>query len=580
MDVSGRPIKVIKYATDITQEKLRQADYQSQITAIEKSQGVMTLSLDGLVLGMNANLLATLGYRLDEIVGRHHRTLMEPGEVETPGYAAFWRTLRLGKFLSGRYKRIGRDGREIWLQASYNPIFDLNGKLDRIMKFAIDITADVAMAEAFEDAKRQAHHDPATALPNRTRLASFLSTHLAAPQAQLAVMYLDLDRFKAINDTHGHPAGDKVLGEVADRLRRSLKPDQIAARIGGDEFVIAAPHLSQVDVARHCQQLLEVIAEPICHEGHELYVGLSIGVAMAPTDGTSPDELLRAADTALYRSKHDGRGRYCFFSAGVSDRMEGEQRLTEDMRQGIAKGEFVLEYQPRFDVLTGSIRSAEALVRWQHPTHGRMAPDLFIPLAERNSLILPLGAWVLQTACRTACAWPGETGVSVNVSPVQFREGRLVEQVRHALQVTGLAPHRLELELTEGVLLGDTTRAGVTMRELKALGVRLAIDDFGTGYASLSYLRLYAFDVIKIDRQFIHDLDVIPGGRAIVQAILALGKALGLMVTAEGVETRRQLDLLIEDDCLEVQGFLMARPMAAPQLDQLLETPCSWSSNP
>jgi len=211
-------------------------------------------------------------------------------------------------------------------------------------------------------------------------------------------------------------------------------------------------------------------------------------------------------------------------------------------------------------------------VRWQHPTQGRMAPDLFIPLAEHSSLILPLGAWVLQAACRTACAWPGETGVSVNVSPVQFRDGRLVEQVRHALQVTGLAPHRLELELTEGVMLSDTERAGATMRELKALGVRLAIDDFGTGYASLSYLRLYAFDVIKIDRQFIHDLDVIPGGRAIVQAILALGKALGLMVTAEGVETQRQLDLLIEDDCLEVQGFLLARPMTAAQLDALLAT--------
>ncbi|WP_296307317.1 PAS domain S-box protein, partial [Pseudomonas sp.] len=305
MDVSGRPIKVIKYATDITREKLRQADYESQITAIEKSQGVMTLSLDGTVLGMNANLLATLGYRLEEIMGRHHRTLMDPSEVDIPEYGLFWHTLRSGKFLSGRYKRIGRDGREIWLQASYNPIFDLNGKLDRIMKFAIDITADVAMAEAFEDAKRQAHHDPATSLPNRTRLASFLSTHLADAAdtgSRLAVMYLDLDRFKAINDTHGHPVGDKVLGEVADRLRRSLKPDQIAARIGGDEFVIAAPHSSEEAVATHCQGLLEAIAQPIIHDSQELFVGLSIGVAMAPTDGTTPDELLRAADTALYRS--------------------------------------------------------------------------------------------------------------------------------------------------------------------------------------------------------------------------------------------------------------------------------------
>ncbi|HSU21984.1 MAG TPA: PAS domain S-box protein [Variovorax sp.] len=568
MDVTGRPTKVIKYATDITREKLRRADFQSQITAIDKSQGTMTLSLEGVILNANANLLATLGYRLEDIVGRDHAILLEPEVAGTPAYEAFWDTLRSGQFVSGRYKRIGRDGREIWLQASYNPIFDLDGELDRVMKFAIDITADVAMAEAFEDARRQAHHDAATSLPNRIRLASFLSTHLTDERSRLAVMYLDLDRFKAINDTHGHHVGDKVLGAVADRLRRSLRADQIAARIGGDEFVIAAPHLNEEEITRYCQHVLELLAAPIVHDGGELFIGASIGIAMAPNDGTSPDELLRAADTALYRSKRNGRGTYCFFSTRMNDRLQASRRLTDDMRRGIAAGEFYLEFQPRFDAHTQTIRSAEALVRWHHPEHGRMAPDLFIPLAERSGLILPLGDWVLLTACQTARDWPG-IGVSVNVSPVQFRDGRLVERVRHALEASGLAPGRLEIELTEGVLLEDAKRAGATMRELKEVGVRLAVDDFGTGYASLSYLRSFPFDVIKIDRQFIGDLEPITGGRAIVQAILALGKALGLTVTAEGVETDRQLEMLVEDHCSEVQGFLLARPMAAAQLGAL-----------
>jgi diguanylate cyclase (GGDEF)-like protein len=412
-------------------------------------------------------------------------------------------------------------------------------------------------------------YDAVTLLPNRVRLADFLRVHLGQDSAQLAVMYLGLDCFKEINDTHGHHVSNKVLGAVADRLRRSLRPDQIAASMGGEEFVIAAPHLDEEEITRYCQHVLELLTAPIVHEGGELFIGASIGIAMAPTDGTSPDELLRAADTALYRSKNNGRGTYCFFSTRMNDRLQANRRLTDEMRRGIAAGEFFLEFQPRFDAHTRTIRSAEALVRWQHPEHGRMAPDLFIPLAERSGLILPLGDWVLFNACLTACDWP-EIGVSVNVSPVQFRDGRLVERVRHALDASDLAPGRLEIELTEGVLLEDAKRAGTTMRELKALGVKLAVDDFGTGYASLSYLRSFPFDVIKIDRQFIGDLEPIVGGRAIVQAILALGKALGLTVTAEGVETDRQLEMLVEDHCAEVQGFLLARPMAAAQLSVFL----------
>ena len=569
-DPAGRVRKVVKYATDITQEKLRQADFQSQIEAISKSQGVITFRVDGTILDANANLLATFGYALDEVVGRHHRMLMEPGVADTEAYAQFWQTLRSGKFVSGRHKRIGKDGRELWLQASYNPVYDLNGQLTRIIKFASDVTADVALAQAFEDAQRQAQHDAATSLPNRTRLSAFMAAALTHPQARLVVLYLDLDRFKPINDTYGHPVGDKVLGEVADRLRRSLKSDQLAARIGGDEFVIAAPNLADEEIDAYCQQLLETIAAPIRGDVGNLEVGASIGVAVSPADGTTPDELLRSADTALYRSKHNGRNTYCFFANEMNDRVTASRRMIEEMRRGIAAGEFYLDFQPRFDARTQSIRSAEALVRWAHPQRGRIGPDDFIPLAEKSGLILPLGDWVLQTACEAAVQWP-EIGVSVNVSPVQFRDARLVQRVRDVLANAGLAPQRLEIEITEGVLMDDAEGAGIVLRELKALGVRLAIDDFGTGYASLSSLRSFPFDVIKIDRQFIADIEERDGSRDVVKAILALGKALGLSVTAEGVETDGQLQTLIEDHCAEVQGFLLGRPMTAPMLVEMVE---------
>jgi diguanylate cyclase (GGDEF)-like protein/PAS domain S-box-containing protein len=569
-DPTGRVRKVVKYATDITQEKLRQADFQSQIVAINKSQGVITFAVDGTILDANPNFLATFGYTLEEMVGRHHRMLLEPGVAETPEYKEFWRTLREGKFVAGRHKRIGKDGRELWLQASYNPVYDLGGKLTRIIKFASDVTSDVALAQAFEDAQRQAQHDAATSLPNRTRLSAFMASALTHPKARLALLYLDLDRFKPINDTYGHPVGDKVLGEIADRLRRSLKADQLAARIGGDEFVIAAPNLTDEELDAYCQHLLQAIAAPIRSDVGDLEVGVSIGVAVSPADGSTPDELLRAADTALYRSKHNGRGTYCFFANEMNDRVTASRRMIEEMRRGIAAGEFYLDFQPRFDARTQSIRSAEALVRWAHPQRGRIGPDDFIPLAEKSGLILPLGDWVLQTACEAAVQWP-DIGVSVNVSPVQFRDGRLVQRVKEVLSGAGLAPERLEIEITEGVLMDDAEGASVVLRELKDLGVQLAIDDFGTGYASLSSLRSFPFDVIKIDRQFIADIEQRDGSRDVVKAILALGKALGLSVTAEGVETDGQLQTLIEDHCAEVQGFLLGRPMTAPKLIEMVE---------
>lgn len=569
LDMNGRPFKIIKYAADVTAQKLRQADYGSQIEAINKSQGVVVFALDGTILDANTNFLDMVDYAIDEVRGQHHRLLVERDLASSEDYQAFWETLRTGEYHSGLYKRIGKDGREVWIQASYNPILDLNGQPAKVIKYATDVSSNVALAEAFDDAKRQAQHDSATSLPNRVKLSAFMESGLGGAEASMAIFYIDLDRFKPINDTFGHHVGDRVLGEVADRMRRALREDQMVARVGGDEFVIAAPGMPIDAIERFCQHLYEIIAVPIRHDGGDIHVGMSVGIAIAPTDGTTPDELLRAADAALYRSKQNGRGQFSFYATEMNEKIIAQRKLAEDMRHSLSAGHFYLEYQPRFDTHANKIRSVEALVRWAHPERGRISPADFIPLAEQNGLIVPLGDWILKSACETAASWEG-IGVSVNVSPVQFRDGNLVKTVREALEFSALDPVLLELEITEGVLLEDADRAIKVLDELKNLGVKLAMDDFGTGYSSLSYLRNFPFDVIKIDRSFISDLDTRESARPIVQAILGLGKALGLSVTAEGVETKEQLALLAADQCNEVQGFLMAKPLRAQQIDELL----------
>ena len=530
---------------------------------------MVTLALDGTILDMNDGYLATLGYERAEVVGQHHSMLVDPDYAAAPEYTVFWDTLRTGKFLSNRYRARGKGGREVWIQATYNPIPGLDGKPFRILKLATDVSSDVAMAEAFRDAQRQAHHDATTALPNRVRLASYMAAALASPNGRVVVFYLDLDRFKPINDAFGHDVGDRVLGEVADRLRRALAPDQLAARVGGDEFVVVAPDLRDDAIVTLSQKLLDAISAPIAHETGDLSIGSTIGIAISPMDGDTPDVLLRAADTALYRAKQSRRGTFSFYTASMTDRVATYRNLVEDIRRGLAAGQFFLEYQPRFDTRTHRIRSAEALVRWAHPDRGALAPAEFIPFAEKCGLIVPLGEWVLRTACLTATAWPG-IGVSVNVSPVQIRSGDFVELVTDILAETGLAPHRLELEVTENVLLENARRSGASLEKLKRLGVRLAMDDFGTGYSSLSVLKNFPFDVLKIDRQFVADLEERGAGEAVIRAILALGSSLGLSVTAEGVETSQQLRLLAEHGCDEVQGYHLARPISARAVSELL----------
>ncbi|WP_058088487.1 bifunctional diguanylate cyclase/phosphodiesterase [Aquabacterium parvum] len=570
LDMNGRVFKVMKYATDITAEKLRQADYQGQIEAINKSQDVVVFDLGGHITDANERFLQTVGYERSELVGQHHSMLVDPDTAASEEYARFWQTLRSGQHHAGLYKRQGKGGKEVWIQASYNPILDLNGRPFKVVKFATDVSANVAMAEAYDEAKRQAHLDAATSLPNRAKLSSFLSTHLANSAGTLALFYVDLDHFGQVNELHGHRTGDRVLGEVADRLRRLLREDQMVARVGGDEFVIAAPGMGADVVERFCQTMMEKIASPILGgEGEEVCVGMSIGIAMAPTDGSTADELLRAADAALTVPKKNGGGTRSYFSDELNARLHGQRKLIEDMRNSFTAGDFYIEYQPRFEAQGLHMRSVEALARWFHPERGRVSPAEFIPLAEQSGLIVTLGEWILRKACEQAASWHG-IGVSVNLSPVQFNDDDIVLKVSQALELSGLPAHLLELEVTEGVLLTDARRALDVLNALKAIGVKLAIDDFGTGYSSLSYLRNFPFDVIKIDRSFVRDLDAQNSSRPIVQAILALGKAIGLSVTAEGVETQSQLDQLTADGCDEIQGFLLAMPSAVSEIDAIV----------
>ena len=388
----------------------------------------------------------------------------------------------------------------------------------------------------------------------------------------MAVLCLDLDRFKPVNDTLGHPVGDALLRAVAARLLACVREGDTAARLGGDEFAVLQAGAGQPEAAGAlARRLVEALSAPYEVLGHQVVVGASVGVALAPGDGRDPDELLKRADMALYRAKADGRGTFRSFEPGMDARLQARRLLELDLRKALAAGELELHYQPLVDLRTGAVSALEALLRWRHPARGLVPPGEFVPLAEEIGLIVPVGGWVLRRACADAAGWPGGVRVAVNLSAAQFRGRELVAAVVGALAAAGLAPARLELEITETVLLRDGEATLATLRELRALGVRIAMDDFGTGYSSLGYLRSFPFDKIKIDRCFVRDLGASADCEAIVRAVTGLGGSLGIATTAEGVETEEQLERLRAEGCDEAQGFHLGRPMPAADVRALLD---------
>jgi len=421
--------------------------------------------------------------------------------------------------------------------------------------------------------QRLAAHDELSLLPNRRTFDIRLDQELAQVDRSgsgLAVLLLDLDRFKAVNDTYGHTAGDELIRQVAERLSGIVRLGDTVARIGGDEFGIIQTH---TQLPSGCvalgERILASLTEPFLIMGVETTIGCSIGIALAPQDGTDRETLLKLADTALYQSKNTGRNRYSFFEAQMNRALDLKRMVEDDLRQAIADDQLVLHYQPQVSIDGSTIVGVEALVRWPHPVHGMVPPSEFIGIAEERGLIMPLSEWVLRKACEEAKRWKG-VRLAVNVSPIQFRHKDFVANVIRIIDETGFDPSQLELELTEGVLIEDADAAEIAMMDLRAHGVGLALDDFGTGYSSLIYLRRFAFDKIKIDRSFLEYMETTGESAILVHSIAHLGRALGLRVCAEGVETAEQHRFLQAIGCHELQGFLFSKGVPAGEIDRLL----------
>jgi diguanylate cyclase (GGDEF)-like protein len=430
--------------------------------------------------------------------------------------------------------------------------------------------------EAQAKISHMARHDALTNLPNRVLFHEQLEQELsrAKPGDQLAVLCLDLDHFKDINDSLGHPVGDALLKEVGRRLRSTVGEHDTVARLGGDEFAVVQIGRSEEAAARAlASRLVEVTSAPYEIDDHQIVVGVSIGIALSPQDGSNPDELLKNADLALYRAKADGRGTYRYFETGMDARAQARRLLEMDLRAALSRDEFEAYYQPIRDVASDRVVAFEALLRWNHPQRGLISPASFIPLAEETGLIVQLGERVLRSACAEAATWPDDVGVAVNLSPVQFRGENLVASVTEALAASGLAARRLELEITESVLLQNSEATLTTLHRLRAMGVRISLDDFGTGYSSLSYLRSFPFDKIKIDRSFVSELATREDSVAIIRAVTGLGRSLGIVTTAEGVENDAQLELLRREGCTQAQGYLFSKPRPACEVALMLASP-------
>jgi diguanylate cyclase (GGDEF)-like protein len=419
-----------------------------------------------------------------------------------------------------------------------------------------------------------AHHDPLTGLGNRVLLREQIEEALA--QARLttetmAILFIDLDGFKSINDTLGHSLGDALLKCLADRLKGSLRESDKIARLGGDEFaVIQMAEEQPKGASALASRLIDIIRTPCLVEGHQLMVGASIGIAVASPDKHDPERLLKSADLAMYRAKADGRGTYRFFEPEMDARAQARRLMEVDLRRASIETAFELYYQPIIDLKRNRVTSLEALIRWRHPQRGFIPPEEFIPLAEEIGVIGPLGEWVLRQACVDAVKWPENVRVAVNLSPVQFKHGGLLSAVADALATSGLPASRLDLEITESVLLEKTDVNLATLNQLNDLGVRISMDDFGTGYSSLSYLRSFRFDKIKIDRSFVRDLAKNSDSLAIVRAIADLGTSFGMTIIAEGVETEDQLKHVELEGCTEVQGFLFSAPRPASEIPLII----------
>jgi diguanylate cyclase (GGDEF)-like protein/PAS domain S-box-containing protein len=561
----GAQLGAFVMISDITRHRQAEQDSRDSEERMRKfvaatTEGILFHS-DGVISDVNDALVAITGHGRDELVGRHTLDFVaeEHRQLVTDHVSA-------GAEFAYECDVLHKDGHRVPVEIVGKTVHK-GGET-----FRLAVVRDISERKRAEERIQYlARHDALTGLPNRAFLSERLEAMLALArrhEVAAAILFIDLDNFKTVNDSLGHHAGDELLVEVASRLKGALRDADIVARLGGDEFLVALADLGAPgDATRVATKLLAAISAPITLEGRQVYVTPSIGISLFPRDGEAVDELIRNADAAMYRAKETGRSNFQFYGPGLSESATATLALEATLREASLRGEFAIHYQPQF-ALDGRMTGVEALVRWQHPERGLLAPAEFVPFAETRGMIITIGRWVLKEACRQQRAWRDAghaTGtMGVNVAALQFRRDALVGEVAQVLNETGLSPGDLELELTESCLMDDRVVAD-KLAALHRLGVKIAVDDFGTGYSSLSYLKRYPIDRLKIDRTFIGDLAAGGDNASIVTAMIRLGRALRLSVLAEGVETEAQLAFLKAEGCDEMQGFLWGRPLPADE---------------
>jgi len=576
-DQDGKIYGTLGISEDVT-ERIRVEDKLRQDAKVFESttEGVMITDLEGNILSVNQAFTDITGYSEAEVLGRNPRLLKSSRQDES-FYQAMWASLyETGRWQGELWNR--RKNGEIYPEwQSISTVKDPTGRPTNYVAVFSDIT-QIKRSES--QLNFLAHHDPLTELPNRLLFNDRLEHAIQRAKrvdTNLAILFIDLDHFKTVNDSLGHPIGDRLLSHVANVLKDCVRAEDTVARLGGDEFVVLLEGLDDIDYTGEvAKKILQALANPFELEGHPLVISASIGISTHPIDGHDATTLVRNADSAMYRAKQDGRNTFHYYSAELTRSARERFTLEAELRRATEREEFELHYQPQLDVATGLIVGAEALVRWQHPQSGMISPVRFIPLAEETGLIVPLGEWVLQTACEQYQLWRQRGlphfSLAVNLSPRQFRQKGLVKTIHAILDLTGMPPEQLELEITEGAIMeqGEHTRS--ILLALKSLGIRLAIDDFGTGYSSLAHLRRFPINVLKIDQSFMRDIPNDPSAMEIAATIIAMARNLHLKVLAEGVETGEQLAFLMARNCDYSQGYLHSRPLTADEFEALLRT--------